>query len=142
MPYVITCKSSSRDIYYISRDIGRGENNSTYRVRTQLIGKALVFYNVKAAMRVLKEERDRINGYTDYKVCNIMAYPLEFVDEAAALAFCNSQHGCENCPASCNPDIRSAYEKDVLSVPCFVNLMSEDSANSLISDLQSKKRSN
>ena len=134
MPYVITCKNSSHDIFYVSRDMGLGEDNSTYYVRTQLIGNALVLYNVKSAMRVIEKERDKINGYTDYKICNIAAYPLNFIDETVAIDFCNLQHDCEGCPVTCNPDIRSAYEKDELFVPCFVNLMSEDSANKLIDE--------
>lgn len=140
MPYVITCKNSSHDIFYISRDMCREENNHTYYVRTQLIGGALVLYNVKSAMRVIEKERDRISGYTDYKICNIVAYPLDFIDETAAVDFCSSRHDCSNCPAACNPDIRSAYEKDELFVPCFVNLMSADSAYKLIDEYSRHNR--
>ncbi len=125
MPYVITCKNSSHDIFYVSRDMGLGEDNSTHYVRTQLIGKALVLYNVKSAMRVIEKERDRINGYTDYKICNITAYPLNMIDEEAALNFCEN-HECDKCPVSCNPDVRTPYEKEALFIPCFVNLLDEE----------------
>lgn len=128
MPYVITCKDKTDHVYYVSRDMCLDENNHTsYYSRTELIGNALVMYDMSLATKTLSKERKRTDVYDFYKICNITAYPLNMFDEEAAIEFCGN-HNCDECPASCNPDIRSAYEKDELFIPCFVNLLDEEAA--------------
>lgn len=139
MPYVITCEDKTGHVYYVSRDMCLDENNNTYYSRTELIGNALVIYDMSLSIKTLNKERKRIDTYDFYKICNITAYPLNMIDEETALDFCE-RHECDKCPASCNPDIRTPYEKCELFIPCLVNLLDEDVALDYIDEYKEKNK--
>lgn len=139
MPYVITCEDKTGRVYYVSHMWGYDGNDYGYRNRTELIGDALVMYSMGRAMKVLKDERERLKNYDFYKICNIAAYPLNMIDEEMAVNLCEVLE-CDKCPASCNPDIRSRDDKENLHVPCLVNLLDEEAALDYIDEYREMQK--